>query len=180
MAASSPVCAPTTSPTTTRRRRLELCERAAATARARASLQAELAALDALSWSQANLGRFDDAIETLQNGVAAGPGHGSGELGPRCSGGSLSWYLWSQGRYPAAVEAARAAMRYIRRPQVAWERAAWLAESLAEALISHGEWDDASRVLDEAVGLAGRPGCGDDALPDRPPRRTTRRRGRGT
>ncbi len=68
-------------------------------------------------------------------------------------GGSLSWYLWSQGRYPAAVEAARAAMRYIRRPQVAWERTAWLAESLAEALISLGEWDEAKRVLDDAVGV---------------------------
>ena len=130
---------------------IELCERAAATAREQGELQAELAALDALSWSQANLGRFDDAIETLQNGVRL-----SRDTAPDWAsmlGGSLSWYLWSQGRYPAAVEAARAAMHYIRRPQVAWERTAWLAESLAEALISLGDWDEAKRVLDDAVGV---------------------------
>ena len=130
---------------------IELCERAAATAREQGELQAELAALDALSWSQANLGRFDDAIETLQNGVQL-----SRDTAPDWAsmlGGSLSWYLWSQGRYPAAVEAARAAMHYIRRPQVAWERTAWLAESLAEALISLGDWDEAKRVLDDAVGV---------------------------
>jgi DNA-binding CsgD family transcriptional regulator/tetratricopeptide (TPR) repeat protein len=130
---------------------VQLSERAVEAARSNRDLKTELHAVDTLSWSLANLGRFDEAVSVLETGVQA-----AGADEPALASmlrGSLSWYLWAQGRYSDALVQARAALRYIRRPQIAPERVAWLAESLAEALISMGEWDEAARVLAEAVEL---------------------------
>ena len=130
---------------------MQLCERAAEASAATGNLMLEMHAIDGLTWNLANLGRFDEAIDVLTEAVRR-----SRVREPSWSSmleGNLSWYLWALGRHQEAVSAARSALRYHRRPQAAAGRVAWLVESLAEALISLGEWDEAARVLDEVVAM---------------------------
>jgi DNA-binding CsgD family transcriptional regulator len=132
---------------------VRLCERSAEAARAQDELSPELLAMDALSWNLANLGRFDEAITVLSDGVALARSRSGDPSIASMLESNLSWYLWALGRHAEAVDAARSAIAYVRRPQAAPQRVAWMSESLAEALISQGEWDEATRILDDTVGL---------------------------
>ena len=130
---------------------MSLSERALEAARANGNLDAEMLAVELMSWNLGNLGRMDAAIDVLADGLS----RARAELPARASTleSSMAWYLWSQGRYAEAIAAARSALRYIRRPQAAVDRTAWITESLAESLISAGEWDEAQRRLDDAVSM---------------------------
>ena len=106
-----------------------LCGRAAEAARAHGELSPELLALDALSWNLANLGRFDAAITVLTDGVALARSEAGEPSLSSMLESNLSWYLWALGRYAEAVEAARSAMGYVRRPQAAPHRVAWMSRA---------------------------------------------------
>ncbi|NYI06546.1 helix-turn-helix transcriptional regulator [Allostreptomyces psammosilenae] len=68
---------------------------------------------------------------------------------------NLSHALEAAGRSAESVEAAREGMAAANRYGLARDSGAWLAGNLADSLMSLGEWDEAERVVSEALEILG-------------------------